>query len=117
MIARTPAWRSSDLEAAGARERPNFFEVSMAALYSRITVVRPDGSDTLYKKRRKKRRISPWLRPIERAARRSMRAKSTFQSELLRRHNRSNRKRRNGWLRDIGINMLRAQGKAMKKLR
>jgi hypothetical protein len=88
----------------------------MAALYSRIVAVRTDGVETLFERKRKKRRVSKQLRPLEKMARRNLVAGNVYNEELLRRHNRSNRKRRNGWLRDMGTNVMRAQSKATRKL-
>lgn len=90
----------------------------MAKFLSRITAVSADGGDreTIYKKKRKRRKIARWLRPMERRQRRSADASATFSNELLRLHKRSNRKRRNGWLRDGSINVLKATRKASKKL-
>lgn len=94
----------------------------MARFVQRITMVSLSGeslgqSQTLYKKKKKKRKVSKWLRPMEKGQRRILRAAEAFSSESLSRHNRSNRKRRNGWMRDMGLNQARATRKAMKKLK
>ena len=94
----------------------------MARFVRRITLVTLDGphqgeSTTLYKKKRKKKKVSRYLRPLERAQRRLLKASDAFASESLGRHNRSNRKRRDGFLRDLGINQIKASRKAFKKLR
>jgi hypothetical protein len=88
----------------------------MAKFLTRITAVSADGRETIYKKEKKNRKVARWLRPMERRQRRSANAAATFSTELLRLHKRSNRKRRNGWLRDGSINMLKATRKASKKL-
>lgn len=94
----------------------------MARFIRRITVVALDDahhgqSTTVYKKKKKKRKVSKFLRPFERGQRRMLRANEVFGGTLLRRHKRSNRKRRNGFLRDMGINNMKASRKAFKKLR
>ena len=48
--------------------------------------------------------------------RRWAKAAKVYGAEVLRRHEKSSRKRRNGWLRDRGVNVLRAQRKAVKRL-
>jgi hypothetical protein len=54
---------------------------------------------TVYRQRRKRRRmISILMMPLERAARRLIRAQIIFGQEVLRRHDRANRRRRDGWL-------------------
>lgn len=91
----------------------------MARFVQRITVVSADGgaSRTVFKEERKKRKVSRWLKPRERADRKVALAMKAFSDEWLRRHDRSNRKRRNGWMRDGGLNLMRANRKAWKKLR
>lgn len=90
----------------------------MAKFVKRITVVSIEGGafETVYKKKRKKRKISRWLKPMERRDRRMARAMKAFSDEWLERHNRSNRKRKDGWMRDGRRNFMRANRKAYKKL-
>ncbi|HWO22080.1 MAG TPA: hypothetical protein VNO30_25130 [Kofleriaceae bacterium] len=91
----------------------------MARFLRRVTAVSRDGdeTETLYKKKKKKKKkTSLWLRPMERRQRRTAKALKTFGDTLLSRHNRSKRKRRNGWLRDGGLNTMRASRKAARKL-
>jgi len=89
----------------------------MAKLVGRITVVNPDGgTSTLYRKKRKNR-VSRGLRPMERVVRHQLEAGDAFASDLLRRHRRSRRKRRNGWIRDAATNVMKAQQKGWKRLR
>ena len=92
----------------------------MARFLQRVTAISRDGSDkeTLYKKKKKKKKkkTSLWLRPMERRQRRTAKALKTFGDTLLTRHNRSKRKRRNGWLRDGNLNTMRASRKAARKL-
>lgn len=94
---------------------------AMGKFIARITAVHLEGgqqtSKTLYKAEKKKAKVSRWVRPIERSQRRMLEAQQVFGEELLARHKRSNRKRRNGFLRDGGMNLMRAQRKALKRLR
>jgi aspartyl/asparaginyl beta-hydroxylase (cupin superfamily) len=93
----------------------------MAKLVARITVVTLEPgrqeSKVIYKSKKKKAKLSRWLKPMERWQRRSLEAQQAYNGELLARHKKSNRKRRNGFLRDGMLNMSYAQRKAMKKLR
>ena len=74
----------------------------MAKFVNRITVVDLNGEaapERIYKSKKKKRKVSGWLKPFERHDRRVADAMSAFGGEMSRRHRKSNRKRRNGWLR------------------
>lgn len=86
------------------------------AFVRRITVLNSDGPVTLYKKKSKKRKVSRWLRPGEKRQRRLYEAGETVFGELVRRQNRSNRKRRDGFLRDGPRSALKASRKGWKKL-
>ena len=78
-----------------------------------------DGTmtSTLILKEKRKRRVSKRWRPLEKAMRRVSLAQSTAADDYLRRHKRSNEKKKNGALRDMGKNMWRAQRKGAKKLK
>jgi hypothetical protein len=79
--------------------------------------VSPPGSDAVVVRARKKRkRQSKGLRGLEKLARRSAAATTRYADTYLARHQRSNRRKRDGWLRDLGVNLLRAQRSAWKKL-
>lgn len=76
------------------------------------------ASDEVYRlKNGKRRRLSRWAKPVERLYRKSLQAQNVFASVLLDRSSRSNRKRRNGFLRDGLVNTVRAHRKAAKKLK
>lgn len=88
----------------------------------RITVLETSASGMLapvvvYTKRRKRRKGSFAFRPLERVTRRLANASNTFTGEYLDRHNRANRRRRNGWVRRFDTNVMRAMRKGQKKLR
>ena len=82
-----------------------------------------DGSsDTstavVIKPKRKKRKHSKGLiKSWERLARRSADANQRAYDDYASRHERSNRKRRDGWLRDYSYNWMRAQREGGKKLK
>ena len=71
----------------------------------------------LYEKTGKKRKISRELQGLEKGARRIADAQNVFASTLLMRHNRSNQKRRDGWVRDLAPNVIKAARKSVKRLR
>jgi len=80
--------------------------------------VNPDGSvqrEKLFE--RKARRGSKRLRPFEKAIRRFSRAQGTMADEYLARHERSNRRKKNGWVKDLGKNVRRSSRKGMRKLK
>jgi hypothetical protein len=71
-------------------------------LMRRVTVIQRSeqgpAAITVYRKRRRRRRVSVVTRPLERVARRLIRAQIIFGQEALRRHDRANRRRLDGWL-------------------
>jgi hypothetical protein len=71
-------------------------------LIKRVTVIQRTGEKPepviVEKEPRRRRKTSVFTRPFERAARRLIRAQIIFGQEALRRHNRANRRRRDGWL-------------------
>jgi hypothetical protein len=71
----------------------------------------------VYKRRSRKRKASSSLRPLEKSVRKMARAQATFANTYLRKHNRSSRKRRDGWLSDFVSNCADAGKKARKPLR
>lgn len=92
----------------------------MAKFVRRVTMVDLGGErapTTIYKAKRKRRKVARWLKPLERHDRRVGQAVQAFGSELVKRHKRSGSKRRNGWLRDGNVNVFKAHRKAVKKLR
>jgi hypothetical protein len=69
------------------------------------------------RKRKRKKQSKGISRLFEKLARRSARADVKIAKTYLSRHRRSNRKRRDGWLRDLGYNMIRARRKGGKSLK
>jgi hypothetical protein len=87
----------------------------------RVTVLNRDGQGsvqalTLYKKGRKRKKVTRAFKPLERMARRFAAANDRAASTYFRRYKKSNRKRRDGWLREMPENMLRSGSKALRKL-
>lgn len=87
----------------------------------RVTVLSTDSQGavqavTLFKKARKKKKTTRALKPIERIARNIASANDRAAGTYFRRYKKSNRKRRDGWLRDMPENMMRSGTKALKKL-
>lgn len=88
----------------------------MGSFIKSVTRVPAQGpAETLYRAK-KQARGSGWLKPIERRQRRFLDALVTLGGELRERHDRSKKKRRDGWLKDGPLNLLKAQTKALKKL-
>ena len=87
-----------------------------------ITLVAPNEqgeltATTLYAAQRKKRKKgSPGLREVDRLVRRSGRAQRAIIDTYQERHDRSNRKRRDGWLDDLNRNVFKANAKGLRKL-
>lgn len=70
----------------------------------------------LHETKTKRKKSKGPLRSIERVVRRVARAQQAFADSYLDRHNGSNQKKRDGWMSDMPVNVLRASGKGMKKL-
>ncbi len=73
---------------------------------------------TLYEKRGTKRRNSSKLfQPAEKMARRWAEAYRASADSYLARHNRSNSKKKDGWLRDYQYNLSKAANRGKKRLK
>jgi hypothetical protein len=70
----------------------------------------------LFDRKRKKKKQTKGLKPVERLVRTVADANDAFGSSYAKRHRRSNRKRRDGWLRDMVGNFSKAGNKARKEL-
>jgi Family of unknown function (DUF6312) len=90
-------------------------------LIKRVTVIQRSDSETeavtVYREPRKRRKVSRLTSSLERAARRLIRAQIVFGQEVLRRHRRSNRRRRDGWLFDGPANLIEGSRKAYNEAR
>ena len=94
----------------------------MDSLVKRITVIqrsgdKPEAVDVYEEPRKKRRKVSVLARPLERAARRLIKAEVVFGNELLRRGDESNRRRRDGWLLEAPANMVESGRKAYNQAR
>ena len=86
----------------------------------RVTVLKAgrDGVEavTIFKQGRKKKKGTRAFRPIERLVRSVAKSNDAGAGTFLRRYKKSNRKRRDGWVRDMPANSMRAALKALKEL-
>lgn len=93
----------------------------MAKLINRITVIQRSGDVvgpvTVYREPRKRRKVSRLSRPLERIGRQLAKAQTVYGEEMLRRHDRSNRRRRDGWLLDAPRNVIESGRKAYNEAR
>ncbi len=88
----------------------------------RISVLQrdPSGAVTpvvLYQRSRSKKKGTRGFVVLERATRRIMKAQRSAADSYLSRHDQSNRKRRDGWIRDLPINVARAGEHVRKELK
>jgi hypothetical protein len=91
------------------------------ATVRRITIFDRDASGSLrpvviYKRERGKKKQTKGLRPVERLVRAVADANDAMASTYVKRHRRSNRKRKDGWLRDAIVNVSKAGDKGRKEL-
>ena len=70
----------------------------------------------VFDRRRKKKKQTKGLKPFERIVRTVADANDAFANTYAKRHRRSNRKRKDGWLRDALANMAKAADKGRKEL-
>jgi hypothetical protein len=87
----------------------------------KVTMLQPGPSGTLtptvlYDDRNKKKKQTRGLRPLERAQRRFVQAQRVYWDTIVKRHKRSNAKKRDGWARDAIGNIVRASEKSSKQL-
>lgn len=74
-------------------------------------------ASTLYKAKKRKKKRSRALKPLEKAVRRLGKANSSTARLYLKRHKKSTRKKRDGWLRDFSYNIHRAARKHAKTMK
>lgn len=77
----------------------------------------PAGVYVVKSGKRKRKKLSKSTRLFEKIARRAARVQLAIAENYLERHERSNRKKRDGWARDLGYNLLRAQEKGAKQFK
>ena len=68
-------------------------------------------------KSRKRKKQSKGLKFLEKLTRRSGRSNSSVFDQYLKRHKRSNRKKKDGWIKDISKNSFNALRKGRKKFK
>ena len=86
----------------------------------RIVVITPEEGRavTVYKgKSRKKKKGSQIVRPLEKVVRRLGNATRQSARTYLARHDKSNRKKKDGWLREFNYNVYKAAVKQTKTLK
>lgn len=87
----------------------------------RITLIERTGSGTtatvIAGKRKKRKKRSRGTKGIERGVRQIADAANIFTSNYNDRHKRSNRKKRDGWMKDYTVNFFRADRKGLKKIK
>jgi hypothetical protein len=93
----------------------------MGQVISRVTVIQRSGENpetvTVYREPRKRRRTSAVTRPLEQATRGLIRAQVIFGQEVLRRNDRANRRRRDGWLVEAPSTVIESGRKAYNEAR
>jgi len=84
----------------------------------RVVVLQKDasGATVPFVAFRERRKGSRRLRPLEKAVRRLNVAQGTTAGVYLESHERSNRKKRNGWFKDLRKNLAKAGRRGAKKL-
>ena len=88
---------------------------------NRIIMLQPGPSGSLvrtvlYENPNETKKQTRILRPLERVVRRVSRAQLDYWGTLVSRHNRSNRKKRDGWIRDSVTNLAKASQKRAKQI-
>ncbi len=86
----------------------------------RITTFDRDATGNLrpvvvFKRRRSKKKQTRALKPMERLVRTISDGNDAFANNYARRHRKSSRKRRDGWLRDLPLNLSRSATKGLKE--
>ena len=98
-------------------------DLRFSSAVRRVIQLRSDGAGgavpvELYRKEDPRgKKSSPLVRPFDRALRRVAQAQQTAAATYLARHDRSNTKRRDGWLTDLSDNVWRATRKGGKALK
>ena len=95
---------------------------SMSKSIRRIVVLQQDSAGNtvpvlLYRRSRSGKKGTRGFKIVERATRRMMEAQRSGADKYLSRHEKSNAKRRDGWIRDLPLNVVRAGEKMRKSLK
>jgi hypothetical protein len=88
--------------------------MSDSSLIRRILIVGAAGQTSVVYEREseKRKKGTRALRPLEKAIRRRAEADKEAAEDYLKRHNRSNERRKDGWLRDLVVNVVRTSQKS-----
>jgi hypothetical protein len=70
----------------------------------------------IYKEEKRKRRVSKRWRKLEKTVRRLTKAQGAASREYLERHERSNERKKNGWIKKLGTNVQKSVKRGLKKL-
>jgi hypothetical protein len=89
---------------------------------NRITVLRKDPSGftipvVVYKRASKGKKGSRTFKAAEKATRRMAKAQRRTAADYIARHDKSNRKKKDGWVRDWLVNSIRSENKGVKALK
>ena len=107
---------------SGGKVAKDTMKIRMPQSVKSIAVIDSDekGRDVPYtqyrKKKKKKKKSTLGFRETELVVRRLAEAQQAFVDSYLSRHNKSYRKKRDGWLVDAPENVFRATQKGLKKL-
>ena len=88
-----------------------------------VSMIRKDADGgvsrtVLYKSQgRKRKKQTAGLKSVERMVHSAAKAEDAFASSYLARHERSNQKKRDGWIRDLNKNLYRATKRGSKKMK
>ena len=95
----------------------------MKTRIEKVTIVETDetGATTSvvdrYNKKKKRKKSTGWLAIPETMVRQGLDAGAKSMKALQDSHRRSNRKRQNGWLMDLGPNLVKAASKGRKRIK
>ena len=87
-----------------------------------VTILQKDADGALrpvvvYKRSGKKKKTTKALRPVERLARQLVDAQARAADSYRARHDKSNEKKRDGWLRDFPVNVFRASERGNRAIK
>ena len=90
----------------------------MAGKYVTVSEPTDNGSVVVFRKNGKsKNKRSRGTKQVEQGVRRLVDTNGTLMNTYVKKHKRSNRKKRDGWIKDIPINVFKAQKKGFKKIK
>jgi hypothetical protein len=70
----------------------------------------------IYRAERRKKRGSSTFKPLEKTVRKIAKSQTRFAGTYLKKHARSNEKRKDGWMKDLVTNLTNAESKGRKSL-